>query len=406
MAQFAKEHPRHPAGAGGVPGRPRRRLRRRRPPAHPRARRSTPTGTTTGSASSGTAACGSTSCSAPRRSPAGSTGAFDRPRRAGRQGRQRPRPGDRRPRRRRLSRRERRDARGRALHAPAALHEPGRPHLRRRQRDRRRAGHRPRHGRRHRGGGRPPPPRPLPRAARRAGPGGVRGRGARGRGRPHGRIDVFYDNAGIAVAGGIEELTPEHWDSAIDVNLRGVIHGVEAVYPVMRAQGHGHIVITASLAGLIPVPLLGPYTVTKHAVVALARVLRLEAAASGVRVSALCPAFVQTPMLGNINPGTAPTGANRMGAALGRRAQGRTHPARAGRRHRARRTAPQPRDHRRAAGARPARRARRAPGAGGRAPGQRPRDRPLPATGLGSSLTRGATRARPGRLRSHPSNLI
>ena len=143
----------------------------------------------------------------------------------------------------------------------------------------------------------------------------------------HGRIDVFYDNAGIAVAGGIDELTPEHWDSAIDVNLRGVIHGVEAVYPVMRAQGHGHIVITASLAGLIPVPLLGPYTVTKHAVVALARVLRLEAAASGVRVSALCPAFVQTPMLGNINPGTAPTGANRMGAALGRRAQRRIlHP--------------------------------------------------------------------------------
>lgn len=140
----------------------------------------------------------------------------------------------------------------------------------------------------------------------------------------HGRIDVFYDNAGIAVAGGIEELTPEHWDSAIDVNLRGVIHGVEAVYPVMRAQGHGHIVITASLAGLIPVPLLGPYTVTKHAVVALARVLRLEAAASGVRVSALCPAFVQTPMLANINPGTAPTGANRMAAALGRRAQRRT----------------------------------------------------------------------------------
>ena len=139
----------------------------------------------------------------------------------------------------------------------------------------------------------------------------------------HGRIDVFYDNAGIAVAGGIEELTPEHWDSAIDVNLRGVIHGVEAVYPVMRAQGHGHIVITASLAGLIPVPLLGPYTVTKHAVVALARVLRLEAAASGVRVSALCPAFVQTPMLGNINPGTAPTKANRMAVAPTRRAHGR-----------------------------------------------------------------------------------
>ena len=222
----------------------------------------------------------------------------------------------------------------------------------------------------------------------------------------HGRIDVFYDNAGIAVAGGIEELTPEHWDSAIDVNLRGVIHGVEAVYPVMRAQGHGHIVITASLAGLIPVPLLGPYTVTKHAVVALARVLRLEAAASGVRVSALCPAFVQTPMLGNINPGTAPTGANRMGAALGRRAQGRPiQPEQVA----AIVLAALPRNPEiiiGATAARPARRARRAPRAGGRAPGQRLRDRPLPATGLVSSLTRGATRARPGRLRSHPSNLI
>ena len=74
----------------------------------------------------------------------------------------------------------------------------------------------------------------------------------------------------------------------------------------MRAQGHGHIVITASLAGLIPVPLLGPYTVTKHAVVALARVLRLEAAASGVKVTAVCPAFVDTPLLDNINPGSPP----------------------------------------------------------------------------------------------------
>ena len=101
-----------------------------------------------------------------------------------------------------------------------------------------------------------------------------------------------------------------------------MIHGVEAVYPIMRAQGHGHIVITASLAGLIPVPLLGPYTVTKHAVVALARVLRLEAAASGVKVTAVCPAFVDTPLLDNINPGSPPTGANRVGVALVRRVQG------------------------------------------------------------------------------------
>ena len=70
-------------------------------------------------------------------------------------------------------------------------------------------------------------------------------------------------------------------------------------------------------------PLLGPYTVTKHAVVALARVLRLEAAASGVEVTAVCPAFVDTPLLDNIDPGSPPTGANTVGVALVRRVQGK-----------------------------------------------------------------------------------
>ena len=93
----------------------------------------------------------------------------------------------------------------------------------------------------------------------------------------HGRIDLFYDNAGIGVAGGIEECAPATGTARSTSTCAGMIHGVEAVYPICGAQGHGHIVITASLAGLIPVPLLGPYTVTKHAVVALARVLRLEA---------------------------------------------------------------------------------------------------------------------------------
>jgi NAD(P)-dependent dehydrogenase (short-subunit alcohol dehydrogenase family) len=113
----------------------------------------------------------------------------------------------------------------------------------------------------------------------------------------HGRIDVFYDNAGIAVAGGIEELTPEHWDSAIDVNLRGVIHGVRAAYPVMIAQGSGHIVNTASMAGLITTSAQAGYSATKHAVVALSKTLRVEAAGHGVQVSVLCPGVVRTPIL-------------------------------------------------------------------------------------------------------------
>ena len=113
----------------------------------------------------------------------------------------------------------------------------------------------------------------------------------------HGRLDVMVNNAGIGLGGLLEELDERHWDKAIDVNLRGVVHGVTAAYAVMRRQGGGHILNTASLAGLIPAPSMLPYTTTKHAVVGLSTALRAEAAALGIRVSVLCPGFVDTPLL-------------------------------------------------------------------------------------------------------------
>ena len=113
----------------------------------------------------------------------------------------------------------------------------------------------------------------------------------------HGRLDVMVNNAGIGLGGLLEELDERHWDKAIDVNLRGVVHGVTAAYTVMRRQGSGHILNTASLAGLIPAPSMLPYTTTKHAVVGLSTALRAEAAALGIRVSVLCPGFVDTPLL-------------------------------------------------------------------------------------------------------------
>jgi NAD(P)-dependent dehydrogenase (short-subunit alcohol dehydrogenase family) len=125
----------------------------------------------------------------------------------------------------------------------------------------------------------------------------------------HGQIDYMFNNAGIAVGGLVEEFTLEHWDRVIDVNLRGVIHGVHAVYPVMLQQGSGHIVNTASLAGLIPGPGLAPYDATKHAVVGLSLSLRAEAAGRGVKVTAICPGFVDTPLLGRVNPDLPPTSA-------------------------------------------------------------------------------------------------
>ncbi len=118
----------------------------------------------------------------------------------------------------------------------------------------------------------------------------------------HGRLDLVFNNAGIAVGGRTDELTLDHWNKTLDVNLRGVIHGVHAAYPIMVAQGHGHILNTASLAGLVPAPMMLPYTTTKHAVVGLSLALRAEAAAHGVRVSAICPGFVDTPLLDNANP--------------------------------------------------------------------------------------------------------
>ncbi|MEV4676307.1 MULTISPECIES: SDR family NAD(P)-dependent oxidoreductase [Actinomadura] len=118
----------------------------------------------------------------------------------------------------------------------------------------------------------------------------------------HGRLDLVFNNAGIAIGGLAEELTLDHWNRAIDINLKGVVHGVHAAYPIMLEQGSGHIVNTASLAGLVPMPIGIPYTATKHAVVGLSLGLRAEAAGRGVKVSVVCPSFVDTPLLHNVNP--------------------------------------------------------------------------------------------------------
>jgi NAD(P)-dependent dehydrogenase (short-subunit alcohol dehydrogenase family) len=117
--------------------------------------------------------------------------------------------------------------------------------------------------------------------------------------REHGRLDLMVNNAGIGVGGEMRELTLEHWRAAIDVNLRGVVHGVAAAYPAMIRQGAGHIVNMASLSGLIPSPGLGPYATTKGAVVSLTGALRAEAEAYGVRASVVCPGFVDTAIFEN-----------------------------------------------------------------------------------------------------------
>src|SRR5262249_26181952 len=100
----------------------------------------------------------------------------------------------------------------------------------------------------------------------------------------YGRLDFMFNNAGIGAGGELRHHTTEAWNRIIDVNLRGVVHGLQAAYPLMLRQGFGHIVNTASMQGLMPSPLTGCYSATKHALVGLSKALRVEAAASGVRV--------------------------------------------------------------------------------------------------------------------------
>lgn len=113
----------------------------------------------------------------------------------------------------------------------------------------------------------------------------------------HGRIDLVFNNAGITFLGNTEDLSLAQWDAIIDVNVRGVVHGVHAAYPRMIAQGSGHVVNTASMGGLMAAGLMTSYVTTKHAVVGLSLALRTEAAAHGVGVTVVCPAAVDTPIL-------------------------------------------------------------------------------------------------------------
>jgi NAD(P)-dependent dehydrogenase (short-subunit alcohol dehydrogenase family) len=108
--------------------------------------------------------------------------------------------------------------------------------------------------------------------------------------RQFGRVDIVFNNAGVAVFGPTQTMTHADWEWSIRVNLWGPIHGVEAFTPRMIADRHGgHILFTASFAGLVPNQDLGPYCVTKFGVVALAECLRKDLRADGIGVSVVCP---------------------------------------------------------------------------------------------------------------------
>jgi NAD(P)-dependent dehydrogenase (short-subunit alcohol dehydrogenase family) len=124
-------------------------------------------------------------------------------------------------------------------------------------------------------------------------------RAAAARARDHfGLVHIIINNAGVGGGGGpMWQLTEADWDWTINVNLRGVTHAISTLLPPLIDSGEeGHVVNTASIAGLTSTPFMGPYTATKHAVVALSECLakELELTRAKVGVSVLCPGFVKT----------------------------------------------------------------------------------------------------------------
>jgi NADP-dependent 3-hydroxy acid dehydrogenase YdfG len=108
------------------------------------------------------------------------------------------------------------------------------------------------------------------------------------------RIDVLVSNAGIARTGLVADLDIESWDAMIDINLRGVLHGIAAALPVFRRQGRGHFVTTVSTSGLKIVPTQAVYAGTKNAVRTLLEALRQESTDGVLRTTSISPGYVRT----------------------------------------------------------------------------------------------------------------
>jgi NADP-dependent 3-hydroxy acid dehydrogenase YdfG len=116
-----------------------------------------------------------------------------------------------------------------------------------------------------------------------------------------GRLDVLVSNAGISKIGPMSNLDIDGWSAMIDVNFRGVLHGIAAALPVFQRQGQGHFVTTVSTAGLKIVPTMGVYAATKNAVRTVMEGLRQESTDGIIRTTSISPGFVGTELDSSID---------------------------------------------------------------------------------------------------------
>jgi NAD(P)-dependent dehydrogenase (short-subunit alcohol dehydrogenase family) len=115
-----------------------------------------------------------------------------------------------------------------------------------------------------------------------------------------GKVHLVCNNAGVSRAGPVERIAPSDWEWVIAVNLLGTVHGIRLFLPHMREHGEdGHFVNTASVAGVAPGALSGPYAATKFGIIGVSEVLAEELAGSDIGVSVLCSSMVRTQMVDN-----------------------------------------------------------------------------------------------------------
>jgi cyclopentanol dehydrogenase len=110
-------------------------------------------------------------------------------------------------------------------------------------------------------------------------------------------VSILVNNAGIIHRVGLEETTPEIWDQTIDINQRGVLHGIQAVVPGMRRRGGGSIVNIASILGIVASQTSTAYHASKGAVRSLTRQAACEFGAENIRVNSVDPGFIETAIL-------------------------------------------------------------------------------------------------------------
>ncbi|MBE1501179.1 NADP-dependent 3-hydroxy acid dehydrogenase YdfG [Amycolatopsis lexingtonensis] len=132
-----------------------------------------------------------------------------------------------------------------------------------------------------------------------------------------GRLDVLVGNAGVARIAPVGDLDVDAWDAMIDVNLRGVLHGIAAALPVFRAQGRGHFVTTVSTSGLKIVPTQAVYAGTKNAVRTLLEALRQESTDGVLRTTSISPGYVRTELVDYVEDPAQREQAQQAMAALG-----------------------------------------------------------------------------------------